>query len=966
MSGFDVVKSKTSLDVFWVAHPDSINAEGANWDSLANDFLALVGNSGKQWRLIIAIGAPTVRASGGLLNPEQLHGFLKRLQQRGVVPTELGYHPDFQGSHDYPTWKGWGFPDASAFSVKGLAEKSVADFDAYNRVLSADPSVPSFTSFHIEGHAVAKDSKDFGYWSSLLNGNKQANDKAYIDVFATGDWAQGVFTHSDGVIQQLYNFAAPNPYTNLPTNPAKASSFGSGVFSSLQAGGADSSMNAAVFDAPSIYPQVFSWNWDGPSAAPVFNPTGTLKGETWTNDQFEDFLGSYTDAFIAYKDNHQGNAPVLGVWAAEYAVPQLADNLKNARPLEAFSAVARQGEIDVLVERYQQDIVLINDKERTLDASVLVNCEFLNGIGFYPLLDSTGRVVSIEGKVLSPGDNGYLAAAKKLSQQASLWHEGGGGVSTSIQYQPVLQANTRYAIIADSQVNKAGGLSSSLRAANPSHKIHIAPDADRNGLRIGFEDSITGDQDFNDLGIHLGAQSPVRFQSTSVFTDSMVGDPTIPAPHIDVLWQNITALDDITAFQVASLIAGNPNNSDLELVINISGPANTALHPIPPSHKNPNETIGYTPDQFVKFLNTIDSHLAALGAEWTGELTFKPDISISEIHNWKGCEVETVDGVQFALGKGPAPYIDYMGLLNGYLEKNQTKARTFSKLLFEQANSNYNNAEAFANGGAWRSYKGASEVWGSRVKPVLDDFKFLVTDAPIVNWQSLNADGLYAQMYDLQSPLSGGGDPNADTYPFTAWNSKSMGDELAPLNVNKETGDKKYSPSDAASLFKDFSANLQARGKAGNSFPYHQTYNVRGLIDPLPVNTPSSLPATKFAPDSSFIFSYGPFPSEPADSGAGESATQHHGPVFQSGKFKANQKPPNDWLNWRWDHNHFSEFISEFRQQVPAGLGSVAEAKNVPSSFVSDPSSLSVGVWNSENALDAWFGVPSPSQFELL
>ena len=307
-----------------------------------------------------------------------------------------------------------------------------------------------------------------------------------------------------------------------------------------------------------------------------------------------------------------------------------------------------------------------------------------------------------------------------------------------------------------------------------------------------------------------------------------------------------------------------------------------------------------------------------------------------------------------------------MGLLNGYLRENQTNSRTFSKLLFEWANSNYTNAEAFANDSAWRSYKGAAEVWGVRAKPVLDDFKFVMTDAPVVNWKSLNADGLYAQMYDLQSPLSGGGDPSADSYPFTAWNSKSLADELAPLNVNKETGDKKYSPSDAASLFKEFSANLQAHGDNGDSFPFHQTYNVKGMIDPAPVNTKESLPATQFAQDSTFVFSYGPFPSEPSTDTSGKPITLHHSPVFQSGKFKYNAKNPNDWLNWRWDHDHFSEFITEFRKQVPAALGAVADAKHVQSSFVSDPNSLSLGVWNSENALDAWFGVPSPSQFELL
>ena len=127
-----------------------------------------------------------------------------------------------------------------------------------------------------------------------------------------------------------------------------------------------------------------------------------------------------------------------------------------------------------MVDRYRQDTILVADSSAVLDASVLINCAYMNGIGLYPLLDASGRIVSGAGKVYSPGDQEYLVVAKSLSQSNSLWFEGGNSSSASSSYQPFLQSMTRYAVIADSQTNVAGGLASSLRSANPSTFIHIA------------------------------------------------------------------------------------------------------------------------------------------------------------------------------------------------------------------------------------------------------------------------------------------------------------------------------------------------------------------------------------------------------------------------------------------------------------------------------------------------------------
>jgi len=962
MTAFDVIESKTSLDIFWIAHPDSINAEGANWDSLAHDFLTLVGNSGKKWRLIISIGAPTARANAGLLNPEQLYGFLKRLKQSGVVPSELGYHPDFQGSHDYPIWKGWGLSGPSALTVEALAEKSVEDFNLYNSVLSADPSIPNFTSFHIEGHFVQKDSGDFAYWASRLNDQKSVNKKPYIDIYATGNWAQGIFANSDGVIQQIYNFGAPNPYAKQPTDPAKASSFGGDMFSSLQKAGPNSKMNSAVFSNPSVYPQVYSWNWDNTDDAPVFNPSGTLNQAIWTNDQFEDFLGSYSDAFVAYSENPNRNRPVLGVWAAEYAVPQLANNLKSGRPLEAFSAVARSNELDVLVERYQQDIILVNEEARTLDASVFVNCAYLNGIGLYPLLDASGRIASASGAILSPEHQDYLAVAKSLSQDAGLWHVAGAASSKVNSYQPVLQANSRYAIIADSQVNQDGGLSSSLRAANPSQQIYIAPDSDRKGLRIGFEDSITGDQDFNDLGIELSSSSPIKFQSSSVFTDPMIGDRSVLAPQVDVLWQGITALDRATAYQVAQLIAGNPKNNDLELVINISGPSNTALVPSPESHQDKGfKGIYQTPAQLTTFLNNVDFYVERLGSSWQGHITYHPLATIDEEHNWLLHSGVTESGQSYTLDKHDPykAYIDYMGVLNEYLAANQTNRRQFSKLLLEAENSRYQNDQIFQPGSSWRTYTGLPAVFGQSGKPALQEMnaEFVATGGPTSKWSTstLNpsywhSDEIYAQFYDLPETGAGTGDLDVD-YPYTAWNKGSFEDGLAPVGASGVSST--YTPEGASKLFVDFSVNKDApkNGEGGFS-PRKQTFNLHQLLTPDSSDVSAS---TSFNSDAHFIFSYGPHPTTVDSKGL----TSHHTPVFQSGTYSSKN---SDSILWKWDHDQFSSFITNFRSGLPSALKGIADEVGAASTFVSEADKLSLGVWAAELALDAWFDVPTPSQ----
>ena len=965
MAEFQRVDSTTLIDIFWQNEPDSISAvQAPSWDDLGRQLLNLVGNNGKEWTLLISIGVPALRPSKGFFNPDQLLAFLQYIKKNyGVVPTSLGYHPDLQGSKHYSVWDGWELTKPGEQTLEHLAEKTVDDFVAFNQALSTDSSLPQFSSFHIEGSTVPDDADHFAPWRQALD-KHYSSPGARIDLYSTGDWHHGLFSGIDGVSMQIYDFWNSNPFYEKRTDP-RDKKLGEEIFNSLQVGGTDSVMNSDAFNQASTFPQVFSWNDSQVKDAPIFHPNGTVVGQKWSNADFQTYLQSYKQAFESSHRNPSKNSPVFGVWGAEFAIPQLANSLSNTRPLAAYSSQARANEIDVMVDRYQQDIILVAGSSAALDASVLVNCAYLNGIGLYPLLDASGRIVSGSGKIYSPGDDEYLAVAKSLSQSKSLWFEGGGESSASHLYKPVLQAQTRYAVIADSQINVAGGLSSSLRSANPGHQIHIAPDVNREGLRVGFEDVITGDQDFNDLVIQLNPGSAITFESTSVFAEPMLGDASVPSPDIDVLWQGITALDRGTAYQVAELIAGNSKNNDLELVINIDGPNNTSLVPSPKSHQDKGFTgISQTPSQLATFLNHVDFYVDKLGGEWTGSISYHPLATKAEEHNWLGHSGTTESGHAYTLDKTDPykAYIDYLGVLNEYLAAHQTQKRQFSKMLLETENSRYSSEVIFRPDSAWRTYQGEPGIFGHSGTPALTkmDVDFVATGGLTSKWSTdphdksyWHADQIYAQFYDLPTSGAGSGDIDND-FPYTAWNDGSFADGLAPDGTTGVTDT--YTPKQAADLFTSFSVNKNApKNGAGGYSPRKQTYNLHKMITPDPSDV---IAGTSFNPDAHLIFSYGPHPSTVDQHGK-----HHHTPVFQSGVYTT---PKSDSIQWKWNHDEFSSFIANLRTDLPQALKGIADEVGASSTFVSDAEKLSLGVWAAELALDAWFDVPTPSQLPVL
>ena len=53
-----LLSASSDLSIFWQDGPTSIDVDGSGFDQLASEILALVGNSGKEWTLILSIGVP--------------------------------------------------------------------------------------------------------------------------------------------------------------------------------------------------------------------------------------------------------------------------------------------------------------------------------------------------------------------------------------------------------------------------------------------------------------------------------------------------------------------------------------------------------------------------------------------------------------------------------------------------------------------------------------------------------------------------------------------------------------------------------------------------------------------------------------------------------------------------------------------------------------------------------------------
>ena len=353
-----------------------------SWDDLGRQLLNLVGNNGKEWTLLSVLECQPCALQKGFLIPTSCSLFFNTSKKIWCCSTALVIILICKDQSTYSVWDGWELTKPGEQTLEHLAEKTVDDFVAFNQALSTDSSLPQFSSFHIEGSTVPDDADHFAPWRQALD-KHYSSPGARIDLYSTGDWHHGLFSGIDGVSMQIYDFWNSNPFYEKRTDP-RDKKLGEEIFNSLQVGGTDSVMNSDAFNQASTFPQVFSWNDSQVKDAPIFHPNGTVVGQKWTNADFQTYLQSYKQAFESSHRNPSKNSPVFAVWGAEFAIPQLANSLSNTRPLAAYSSQARASEVDVMVDRYRQDTILVADSSAVLDASVLINCAYMNGIGLYP------------------------------------------------------------------------------------------------------------------------------------------------------------------------------------------------------------------------------------------------------------------------------------------------------------------------------------------------------------------------------------------------------------------------------------------------------------------------------------------------------------------------------------------------------------------------------------------------------
>lgn len=335
----------------------------------------------------------------------------------------------------------------------------------------------------------------------------------------------------------------------------------------------------------------------------------------------------------------------------------------------------------------------------------------------------------------------------------------------------------------------------------------------------------------------------------------------------------------------------------------------------------------------VDFINNIDLYLVKLNGSWNGPIVYHPDATMDDFgHDWSGftgtapSPIAGNPNITYSLTtdttKTYAAYIDYLNVLNLYLQNGTTNKRYFNEFIFEYENSQFarknggGEAAIFSANSVVRSYQGNPNLLIQGKTP-LDNIPLSGSSSPIDNWDSKNdragwgADLFYAQIYDFI---------NDSEYKPTWENSDSQ------IDPNL------YNPAKAADLFTNFFTNSKIVGN-----PRQQINNINRMVLP---QADGQTPATKFDPRANFIFSYGP---DAAD-----------GPVFYS------ITPEQQWT---WNADEFASFLTGLRTNLPPILDKIA---NGHGGFESGVEDFKLGVWGADRALDSWFGVPSPLELGRL
>ena len=976
MSGIDYksYSAKLPLKVIWQDSPTSWTGRSEqDFQTITQQLLGLMGNDPSQsWILVLDVDGTLIRETAGSWTQDMVVDFAKALKSVGLNPS-LGYHPDAESTNSY--WVAGDNP-----SDQEAQKAMVEDMAAINtKLMAADPALPKFDVFVAEGKHIQRGKESFQYVRDQLDGSALEAAQLWSagsytnGVTVDGTYSPGRTVPDDGIYSQIYDFynksGIPsqdlNPFVGALTDPNNPET-GKKIFEAIQKKN-NKQLGANQLHYPERAYQIFNFSGandagGGLTDAPVFggmvkDKEGKLVAQAgvkppgWDLDSFKTMLRSYSEAF----KETSGKTPTMGIWAAENGLNFLQPkSTLNSETSHVFSSPSsNDDEEKISINKYQHNAIF-QAKASSLTVELKFNADAKNGVGLYPLLDSTGRIASTDGSIIHPLDNQYLEEALKLAKQHKLWitdNLSSNAETRTQEWQVNVSPDSSYALIGESSVNATPELYSSISAANPDKKVRFAGEFGKTNESIGFEDDVNnGDNDFNDITLRLKDQNNGTFKTESVLDESLFADNG-KAPDVDSIWMNGLALDKGTAYQIAELITGNPSNHDLDLVIDVRPPNDNESDVTSKTHKKKFSKYPFitnTFDQYHQFLNNIDQYVTALGGEgakWDGRLIYHPQTETSEFdqkatikgpdgktkvipRGWAGFkdDVPGMPGKTFTLTDkledSYMAYIDWMGAFNLYMKNNNQ--RQFREFMFEREGSYWGNntklRDLFSTSLA-RGYMGDPNLFGSGVPPLSEgQIPFSVTAGATTNWdgdykrEGFGADGNWAQIYDL---VNAGYEP-------TWTRDKENVQDLDPLTYTD--------PQQAVDKFINFFYN-----KDGGD-PKAKVNNINRLLLP---QADGDTPATHFDPRAHLIFTY--------------SRDSDNDPGF------ANKR--SDGTDWQWSKANFTAFIDGLRDQLPISLN---EAAGSTGEFVSTKNDLNLGVWDSNNALDSWFGIPDPTHLPSL
>ncbi len=955
--------AKLPLKVIWQDSPTSWTGKNEqDFQPIVQQLLALMGNDqSESWILVLDLDGPFIRETAGAWTQDMVVEFAKALKSVGLNPS-LGYHPDAVDKNSY--WaQGINPSDQSA------QQAMVKDMAAINaKLMAADPSLPKFDIFIAEGKHIQRDKETFQYVRDQLNANDLKNAQLWSAAsYTNGVTVDGTYSPErtvpdDGIYSQIYDFynktGIPaqdlNPFVGALTDPNDPDT-GKKIFEAIQIP-ANKQLGANQLIYPERAYQIFNFSGANDASgkltdAPVFGgmiknksgklvPQAGVKAPGWDRTSFGTMLESYSEAF----QQASGKVPTMGIWAAENGLNYLAPlSTINQQINHVFSSASSNNKEErVNINKYQHNAIL-QAKSETVNVQLNFNCSNRNSIGLYPLLDATGRIASLDGTIVHPLDKSYLNEALKLAKHNQLYKTDQPSPNTStrrLDWNASVNAGSNYALIGESLSDEGSELHSSISAANNDKKVRFAGEFGKTNESIGFEDDVNnGDNDFNDITLRLASNSESTFKTESVLDQSLLANSN-KSPDIDSIWMNGLALDSGTAYQLAELITGNPNNQDLDLVIDVRPPNDNESDVTSKSHKAKYPKYPFiknTFDQYLTFLDNIDKYVKKLGGStWDGRLIYHPQTEVAEFNQqgkggkpkgWAGFtdDVPGAPGTTFTLTSNIAEsykaYTDWMGAFNLYMKENNQKQ--FSEFMFEREGSYWDNntklrdlfAKSTAKNSTARKYSGNPNLFSSGIPPLSEgQTTFSVSAGPTTNWDGDNnrmgfgADGNWAQIYDLT---------NAGYVP--TWPEQPNVQDLDPIIYNAQQ---------AVQKFNDFFYY-----KNGSN-PKERINNLNRLVLP---QADGKTPATQFDPRAHLIFTY--------------SMDAHNDPGF------ANQRL--DGTYWYWTKADFVEFIDGLRDLLPRSLN---QAAGPTGQFITTKDDLNFGVWDSNRAMDSWFGIPDPSQ----